>query len=151
MNVTTESSQLFPQLLITPLQWDLIFLRAVRNTIHNNGEVAESRDNSRSDVELQMSLEMSLCSCRCSVLCRREFLLPCSIHTLILSCMCVFTSVIFQSYFFFLSAVHLSSVARPKPIFASSWWQRGGDCQGGGPCLLGKRRYRDFHKALAAL
>lgn len=64
---------------------------------------------------------------------------------------CVFTSVIFQSCFFFLSAVHLSSVARPKPIFASSWWQRGGDCQGGGPCVLGKRRYCDFHKAVAAL
>lgn len=94
---------------------------------------------------------MSRCSCRCSFLSSDKFPPPCSIHTLILLCMCVCTSAIFQSCFFFLSAVHLSSVARPKPIFASSWWQRGGDCQGGGPCLLGKRRYREFHKALAAL
>lgn len=39
MKVTPESSQLSPQLLITPLQWDLIFLHAVPNMIHSNGEV----------------------------------------------------------------------------------------------------------------
>lgn len=93
---------------------------------------------------------MSLCSCLCSLLWIPSLMFhP---YTYFTVHVCVLTSVIFQSsLFFFLSAVHLSSVAGPKPIFARSRWQRGGDCQGGGPCLLGKRRYRDFHKAVAAL
>lgn len=74
-----------------------------------------------------------------------------SIHLFYRACVCWLLSFFKATSFFFLSAVHLSSVAGPKPIFARSWWQRGGDCQGGGPCLLGKRRYRDFHKAVAAL
>lgn len=37
--VTTEGSQLFPQLLITSFQRDLIFLHAARNIMPNNGEV----------------------------------------------------------------------------------------------------------------
>lgn len=91
------------------------------------------------------------CWCCCSSPCSCTVLLPCSIHAFILSCMCVYFCHCSKLLLFFLSAVHLSSVARPKPIFASSWWQRGGDCQGGWPCVLGKRRYRDLHKALAAL
>lgn len=100
-------------------------------------------NESRSEVQLKMSLLM--------LLLLSVQLLPCSIHAFILSCMCVYFCHCSKLLLFFLSAVHLSSVARPKPIFASSWWQRGGDCQGGWPCLLGKRRYRDLHKALAAL
>lgn len=91
------------------------------------------------------------CGCCCYSLCSWNVLLPCSIHAFMLSCMCVYFCHCSKLLLFFLSAVHLSSVARPKPIFASSWWQRGGDCQGGWPCLLGKRRYCDLHKALAAL
>lgn len=150
MKVATKSTKLFLQLLITPLQWDQIFLHAGWNMIHNNGEITGrvviilgQKLNLKCYFQCLWAVVVDLCAAV------NPFSHVPSIHLFYRAC--VFTSIIFQSYFFFLSAVHLSSVARPKPIFASSWWQRGGDCQGGGPCLLGKRRYHDFHKAVAAL
>lgn len=144
--VSTEGSQLFPQLLITSFP-----PRCSKYIIHNNGEVTCNLVITPGHM-LNFKYHFK-CPCALVFVLCCEFLLSCSIHTLILPCMCVCWLLSFfkAPSFFFLSAVHLSSVAGPKPIFARSRWQRGGDCQGGGPCLLGKRRYRDFHKAVAAL